>query len=335
MNRSRPWLFGAASWAAFLATRAALANDPAAAQVLFEDAKKLAADGRWAAACPKLEESQRLDPGMGTAFHLASCHEHVGRTATAWAEYLDVAASARAAGQVEREKAARDRAAALATSLSRMKLAVARDVPGLVVTRDGAEVGRAQWGLPLPVDPGSRVIVARAPGKKSWEMTVTLASGGRTVDVLVPELVDDPAVGASASLGLAPSAAAAGDPLLPAASDRGQGHQRVAGIALAALGFAGVGVGAGFGLASKSKHDDARSHCDGANHCDADGLGLREDALRDGTIATVAFAAGGAALVTGAIVWLTAPGGTKRTERLQASPQAGGGTTGITLSGSF
>src|SRR5512140_214162 len=78
-------------------------NDPAAAQSLFTEAKRLMADGRYPEACAKLEESQRLDPGMGTKYQLATCYAHVGRTASAWAAFLDVAAQAKTAGQSARE----------------------------------------------------------------------------------------------------------------------------------------------------------------------------------------------------------------------------------------
>src|ERR1700712_2696749 len=88
----------------------AMAADPAAAQALFNDAKQLMTTGRYAEACPKLEESQRLDPGVGTLFHLADCDEHVGKTASAWAAFLEVAAEAKSSGQPARERVARDRA---------------------------------------------------------------------------------------------------------------------------------------------------------------------------------------------------------------------------------
>src|SRR5258708_37292521 len=62
-------------------------NDPVAARTLFDEGRKLLADGKYDAACPKLEESQRLDPGMGTLVNLAECWEHIGRTALAWARF--------------------------------------------------------------------------------------------------------------------------------------------------------------------------------------------------------------------------------------------------------
>src|SRR5215212_4797523 len=104
--------------------RAEGAPNAAAARALFGEGRKLAAQGKYREACPKFEESLRLDPGMGTQFNLADCLEHTGRTATAWAQFLDVAAAARAAAQSERERVARERAAALEPKLSRLTIEV-------------------------------------------------------------------------------------------------------------------------------------------------------------------------------------------------------------------
>src|SRR5215204_2648434 len=88
------------------ATAGAQERDPAAAQALFDQAKELIRQRKFAEACPKLQESNRLDPGIGTQFHLADCYEQSGRVASAWAAFLDVASQARAASQLDREKAA-------------------------------------------------------------------------------------------------------------------------------------------------------------------------------------------------------------------------------------
>src|SRR5262245_4366437 len=85
----------------------------AAAAALFEDGKRLMGENKYAEACPKLEESQRIDPGMGTLYNLSVCFEATGRTASAWVGFREVAQLAAASGQSEREKAARGKASAL------------------------------------------------------------------------------------------------------------------------------------------------------------------------------------------------------------------------------
>src|SRR5258705_13207662 len=85
----------------------AQSGDSAVAQALFDQAKQLLADGRTAEACPKLEESQRLEPRSGTLINLARCYEQLGRLASAWSKYIEAATSAKASGNTEREAVAR------------------------------------------------------------------------------------------------------------------------------------------------------------------------------------------------------------------------------------
>ncbi|WP_080682321.1 serine/threonine-protein kinase [Sorangium cellulosum] len=168
--------------------------DTAAAQALFDAARQLMAQGKHAEACPKLEESQRLDPGIGTQFNLAACYEQVGRTASAWSTFLDVAGAAKAAGQPEREKVARQRATALEPKLIRLTITAPADAPAdLQVKRDGALVGRAQWGTPVPVDPGKHTVEASAAGRSPFVKTVELNKAGASETVTVPQLAGAPA----------------------------------------------------------------------------------------------------------------------------------------------
>ncbi|HWL85485.1 MAG TPA: hypothetical protein VNO21_06765 [Polyangiaceae bacterium] len=318
------------------------ANDPPGAQALFNEAKKLMTAGRWADACPKLEESQRLDPGIGTEFNLANCYEHTARSATAWATFLNVAGEAKAAGQSAREKVARDRAQALEPKLSKLIISVrAADVAGLKVTRDAVEIGRTQWGTPIPIDAGEHRIAVSAPGKRSWEKSVHVAVDGLTVNVEIPALQDDPtardappATGASAAEG---SPANGGE----GTNEEHPGRtQRTIGVVTAAVGIVGIGAGTVFGFMSRSKRDDANNgHCNADNRCDDTGLQLRDDALHDGTFSTIAFAAGGAALVGGIVLFATAPKAPSAQNARsphptwQAAPMVGGGATGIRVLG--
>ncbi|MBK8252979.1 MAG: hypothetical protein IPK82_09950 [Polyangiaceae bacterium] len=163
--------------------------DTATAQALFDQGKKLMGEKKYAEACPKFEESQRLDPGLGTQINLASCYAELGKYATAWSLYLDVASQAKSAGQADREKKARDAAKALEPKLSKLTIEVAVPVDGLEVRRNGQLVGQATWGTPIPVDPGDIKITAMAPNKKLWETAIVVDKekpGDQTVKV--PEL---------------------------------------------------------------------------------------------------------------------------------------------------
>src|SRR5687768_2018720 len=91
---------GLSSGMLLMATEEARAqSDSAAARALFAEGRSLMEGERFAEACPKFEESLRLDDGMGTQFNLAHCWDKLGRTASAWALFLDVAAAARAGNQ--------------------------------------------------------------------------------------------------------------------------------------------------------------------------------------------------------------------------------------------
>ena len=224
-------LAGALSW-----TPAAHAADDAVAQQLFYDAKKLIAEGKWSAACPKLEESLRLSQTAGTKFNLGDCYEHVGKTASAWAQFLSAATQTKMAGQKDREKAARDRAAALEPKLSRLAIVVpAESRPaGLEVKRDGELVGQAQWGEAVPVDPGEHNVIANAPGKRPWRAKVEVTGAGNSAKITVPDL-DDAAPPAAA----APAEA----PAQPTAPPPDRGAQKGGAGSNATLGWVLVGVG--------------------------------------------------------------------------------------------
>src|SRR5262245_44783101 len=99
-------------------------SSSAAAQALFDEGKALMAAGKAAEACPKLEESQKLDPSSGTLVNLALCYEQTGRFASAWTAYRDAAGSAKASGNVDRERGARERAAAVQPKVSKLVIHV-------------------------------------------------------------------------------------------------------------------------------------------------------------------------------------------------------------------
>ena len=318
----------------------------ASAETLFREAKALMEDGNYASACPKLAASQRLDPAVGTMLNLAICHQEVGMTASAWAEYLRAASMARRKGQADREKYARERATALESRLTRLAFTVAEEslVTGLEVRRDGILVESATWATATPVDPGTHVITALAPGKREWRTTVDVSGEGKTFTVDVPALEDAP-----------PEATAAAQP--PPASQPGStgatfsstpgsdsgisgDTQRTLGILVGGVGLAGVTVGSIFGLSASNKWND--TSCP-SNVCPtAEQQDRAEDAKRLATISTWTLAGGGVFLATGVVLYLTAPDTPKRGEvartapmELRVVPAAGDDSAGLLIHGQF
>jgi hypothetical protein len=332
-----------------LAAPSAMAQSSSAqARTLFREARRLMEKDRFTAACPKLEESLRLDPGMGTQFNLAHCWEKIGRTASAWGMFLDVAAAAKQSGQRKREKAALQRAEALEPKLSRLRIDVLDPAPGMTVLRAGEEVGQGAWGAAMPIDPGTYAIEARAPGKHDWSGDVTVTEAAQTVPLEIPALED-----------IAPVVVEAPEPPPPpvVAEDKGT-ESHGAGRVVATVLLGGLAVGGGvtgtlFGLKAKSETNAARSLCTGGDDgllCARDrdqlnfdgGLaeknelqGHRDQAKRAALISYVAFGVGGAALVSTVIMLLTGSSSSDHSGDAELSPTFGPDFAGVGVSGRF
>jgi hypothetical protein len=189
-----------------------------------------------------------------------------------------------------------------------MTITIDAEVPGLVVTRNGSVVGKAQWSTALPIDGGPYVIAATAPGMERWETTSHVATEGARVTVVVPALKAAPAATSQTQTLSSPSTPAATDSTATPPQSGGLGTRKIVALGVAGAGVVGVAIGSVFGLGAKSKLADsnANGHCVG-DHCDGTGTQLRNDALSRASIATVAFVIGAAAIAGGAVLWFTAP----------------------------
>ncbi len=265
--------------------------DVAAADALFREGKALLDQKNFAGACPKLAESNRLDPQAATLLALAACHEGEGKTASAWAEYNEVADRARQEGRTDGEQAARARSAALEPTLSKLTIspsAMAAATVGLIVKRNGVFV--AALPATVPVDPGEQVLEATAPGKRPYLATVVVAAGDKKT-VEIPRLQDDSGDG-----GPAPAlyTRASGGPL---------SRMQIGGIAAGAAGLIAIGWGSYFGVRAIKLNNDSKAGCDG-DACDPDAKQKRLDALSAGNWSTVAFAVGGVLVAGGTTLFI-------------------------------
>ncbi|NUP11650.1 MAG: hypothetical protein HOW73_36860 [Polyangiaceae bacterium] len=267
------------------------AEERAAAEALFREAKGLAIDGKTPEACIKFAESQRLDPKTGTLVYLATCHEDEGKTATAWVEFSEASRQAGRAGQKEREAHARQRAEELEKTLSKVVIRPV-DGAGLTLEIDGREV--RTFGSPIPFDPGTLVVEASAPGKRSWSTTIEVPKGPSVVTVDVPRLEDLPV--APVKPVPAPSPA----PSAPLRKDL-----LIAGITTGSVGVAGIILGTVTGLRAASLGGDADAVCPTRYCADQAGVDAHETARAWADGSTAAFVVGLAALGTGVVLVVT------------------------------
>jgi serine/threonine-protein kinase len=273
-------------------------------------------------ACPKLEESQRLDPGVGTLLYLAHCYEQLGRNASAWATFKEAAYAAADAGQSDRESMALERAEQLKPKLAYLTVRVLEpETEGLEVRRGSEMLRPATWGVPVPVDSGEHLIEAKAPGRKSWEQQVKVAKGPGTTEVLVPRLaLEEPEPVSAPPPPPAPpqqkkpapvvSAPQQVNPAPPPEQDAASGSpQRTWGWITLAAGGASVAAGGIFGLLAAQANAEADKQCrpNDPTLCSPEGVTLGETATNRAGVATLATGLGAALLVTGGILLFTAP----------------------------
>lgn len=170
------------------APAAARAQPPDPAEQAFREGRQLMIKGRFKEACPRFEESQRLDPAPGTLLNLADCYQQLGRTATAWTTFREAETAAVKSGQTDFAGEARKRAAALLPRLCKLAITSGVQPDGFAVTLDGKPVTE-QLGASEPIDPGSHEIAASAPGHRRWSKQVRVDQPGETVTAEVPPLV--------------------------------------------------------------------------------------------------------------------------------------------------
>jgi len=317
------------------------AGNKAAAEALFEEGRSLMQKQQYQEACSKLEASQNLDSGLGTLMLLSDCYEKTGRTASAWATFREAAAVARGKGDEEREKVARARADALEPNLAKLVVQGAEStmkLSGLEVKMAGQAVPRAQWGTPIPVDPGAVDFEVSAPGYKPWTLQAQVVPGPSQTAIDIPELqpLQPDAAGTEGEPANTSGGSAAGqDAGSQGAPTESGGTLKTTGLVLGIAGIVGVGVGTYFGLSAKSKNDESNDNCSKTVCQTQDGLDARKDAQAAATTSTIAFVLGGALLATGGVLYFMddsnegASASTRRELRWSSRVGPGGAQLGL------
>jgi hypothetical protein len=268
-------------------------RDPAAAEALFREGRKLSDGGDHRGACEKFKESFRLDPTVGTTFNIADCEERLGNLAEAWSLFGEVAQ--RLPSGDRRKTIAGERQAALEPRLSKLRIVLDPGAPaGTRVARDGVSLGGASLGTDLPVNPGEHAIVVEAEGRSPRRYPVTLAEGQQQTLVVTAGDEKEQKTGPS---GTSP---ASREPK----SEGGNG--RTLGYVLGGVGIAGVVTGVVAGtlmLHQKSVLDD---NCNADKKCSPAGLDAASSGHTLGIVTTVGLVTGALGLGAGAYFLFTA-----------------------------
>lgn len=288
------WVCWFVAFAATLASVARAEPSPAA-EALFQAGREAARRGDYAEACTRFNESQRLEPALGTRLNLALCEEELGHLAEAWALFRALAHALPA--DDPRMALVESHAAALVVRVPTLVLHAGAELPlGSRVEVAGLRVTPSAFGVAIPLNPGRLVLRVFAPGFEMRAYEVTLAAGEKA------ELVVDPGPKLAEAV-LRPREPRPSH-VSPLPVRRESSHSlRTAGmIGLGAAGSALIGsLVAGY-LAAHNKHTMDRE-CDASSACSAAGLSAARSGQRFASLATasfavsVAFAAGGTTLL--------------------------------------
>jgi hypothetical protein len=327
-------LFLAAAWTSGSPAHAQGPDDGRSkANALFEDAKKLMDQDAFADACPKLAESEKLDPQVGTMLNLALCYESLGKTASACSTWRDAAAGAAQKVQSDRERWALEHVQRVCPRVPVVTVDVAEQ-PGrerVELTLNDAPLSRASWGQPMPLDPGEYVLRATGDGLRPWSSRFTI--GERSVPALTVPVLAAPE--------LPPVTTAPGPPVVPGPGNAIPGRDRLSPPRSAAwvtggVGLAILGVSAAFGLAAlTNEHASLDDRNCVSNRCNATGTSDRTRAIDDARISDATLALGAGAVAFGALLWLIAPRAAEHGHGVTLRPSVAQGAWSLAAGGEW
>ena len=279
---------------------AASAQNPAEAEQLFQEGRRLLDAGRVAEACNVFDASYRLDPNVSTLVNLATCRERNGQLATAWAHFVAVAnqtASRRDRAAVHARSTAQ--ATAIEPRLSYLIVNVpdTSRVDGLVVTRDGVVLEPGAWNRSLPVDGGTYVIAGKAPGHEAWSTKVVVGRESDRKSVDVPRFHELAVTVEANAVKL--DEERDDDELPPPLETGGPGGKRRAAIGVAAAGGLALVGAVLLDGSARSRYEDATREPDPVHQ-----QSLYDSAVTRRHGAQVVAGVGIGCVATGVVLWM-------------------------------
>jgi hypothetical protein len=308
------------------------------ARRLFQEATALEQRSDWREASVKIDEALAIKETPGLHFHRAHCAEQLGELVIAARHYERaeqmIRAGAAAPDVEELLAAARVRVLA---RVPRVTLAFPSGVEGATIEIDGTTIPETQ-GTPVYLEPGRHRVVARAPGRRDFEMEITLVEGqSRALEVAFPE-PEKPSP---------PSAPPRPKQRRGASDTWSFGAREIVLVSEVTVTLAALGTGIGFSVARGSAADriaDAQHEVDAASAAEDQAVcgtagepaacAELQSAIRDHERATrnaaIGFIAAGVGAGATLLTWALWP-----SERASAAVQTAPGGALLELSGSF
>lgn len=308
------WFMAALVSTTTLMTTAAYAQKETVAEALFTEGKRLMSEGKYAEACGKLAESQKLDPGAGSLTALALCHKAEGKLASSWVEFKEVLSLARKDGRKDREQVAQENIAEIEPKLSKLRVSLApdADIRDLEVRLDDVVLSRAAFGQLLPIDAGPHKVTARAPSRTAFETSVVVEAERDEKTITVPLLHEAPVIAS-------PQPAPSQPPERPVSTSS---TQKLVGYGLGGVGLIAAGIGGVFGVRALSLSSDANDVCPQTSCADASAREKSSDAVTAANLSNVLIGAGVVLVVAGVVLILTSPSGRSEAASLLSPSRA-------------
>jgi hypothetical protein len=153
------------------------------ARALFQRGLELEQAGNYSAAVQAFREVGQVRMTPQVRYHIALCEERLGRLVAALGGY-ELALAEADSVNADFKNEVQSNVTRLRESIPRIVIQRGAGADAAVIELDGVKLGDSSVGIELPLDPGPHSVVARAPGYKRLEKTVTVAENSREVAVL-------------------------------------------------------------------------------------------------------------------------------------------------------
>jgi hypothetical protein len=284
---------------------AASEQDRRTARQELTQAQDLKKQGQLQESLSHYEESQRLDPKLTTLMELADCEEQLGRLLEAQSHFIAARDQAKHDELPQSRARAEQRATAVEKRLAHLTLQLAGDTPANAqVFRDDTLLEPASLGTPLVANPGEHVVVVKAPEHTDAKYNVKLAEGdSQTLPIAVGPSNAPPPAPPPPPPKVAPAPKPTNQATAELSTSSGS-TRRTLGIVAGSVGIVGLGAGSILWY---------------VGYRDGNSIGPTAD--QNLLLGQISVIAGGALLVTGIVLFATAPSGdAPKTARFKLTP---------------